>query len=197
MKIKFLFISCLIVLASCTAKATSTPIAVPTMLKSQNQESNACILVSSPDIEKTLGFKVAHEQVSFDNSLLILDGEKLPFYGDDVCRVYSVSDEHNFIMMVIYSHTSVNANNPVATFTPSEWFEFQRQALQKELGAESSRLYDLNNIGDESYFVEGTAFREIHIFKSDVEYVLVTPIEKGVSSDVLIKVAEVIESQIP
>jgi hypothetical protein len=178
-----------------TPTAMPTPTAAPTptaeRLKLINGKIDACLLVSSTEVETISGIKVA---------------SKLLFQaGATACQYFSVTDIEGRVILVTYVNTDESlkkSNDPYSADSALELYELRKQGdlnLQKEIGnPDTFKVEDIDNFGDQAYFKEGPR-SEINILKNKILYSFSTsPIDSGgISYDALMELAKIAIQRMP
>ena len=184
MKNKALFIVIFALLASCNSMSKTPPTSKFQQIQIINGEVDACSLWSPEIIETELNVKINQEASEFE--------------GATACRYFSSDDNQNILLAVVYTDTTLQkARKP---YTASEWFEQSKKINIHDVNEAGAKAIDnVPQIGEQAYYVEGTAFLELHFLKSNIEYVILTPNNEksSLSFDSLVNMARIVSQRAP
>jgi len=183
LKLNYFAILIVLVSAGCstifTVKPTPTasPTPTPERLKLVNGEIDTCLLVSTTEVEITLGIKVIRKN------------------SETSCIYRSVSNDRAiFITDVITDATLKKAG---LSITAVESYE-----MEKISTLEHSKMWkfeEIENLGDQAYLTDSSDFVTIHVLKNKISYEFIarTIDVGGIGYETLMKLTKIALQRMP
>jgi len=161
-----------------TVDVTPTPVLTPTpeRLKLINGEIEACLLISSAEVETISGIQVTSEIGLMSD----------PTY----CRYISLNDGEVIMVTSVTTDTTLKEANK--SFSAVESYEMQKM-VDTDMAEREPKLFkiqEIDNLGDQAYSKEGT-YSNINVLKNSIVYWFSTNTieDGGIGYDALMKLA--------
>jgi hypothetical protein len=179
-----------------TPIATSTPVFTPTpeRLELVNGELEACLLISSTQIESVSGKKVSSEK-GFKAT-----AEKVLVPNPSVCRYVLEDNGEVLVTTSVTTDTTLEKENENSS--AAQWYEMI-QMVDKDMANRDPKLtivQEIDRLGDQAYSKSGPYFRiDINVLKNGVFYWFSTePVEDGgIGYDALQRLATIAIERAP
>jgi hypothetical protein len=166
--------------ASATPTVVTTP--TPERLKLINGAVDACMLLTSAEVETISGIKVISNPGWF----------RKPTF----CQYISVKDEE--IILVVSAETDTTLRNANESYSAAERYEIAKRGdlRMEEAMPDIFTVEDINNLGDKAFLSE-TNFLSIHILNNNIYYVFDTAANGGIGYDALMKLTRIALQRMP
>jgi hypothetical protein len=179
-----------------TPTLSSTPVFTPTpeRIKLINGELEACLLLSSGEVETISGMKVSSEK-GFK-----VTPEKVLMPDPTVCRYVLENNGEVLVAISVTTDTTLKKEN--RDYSAAQWYQMMKM-VDKDMAGRDPKLtilQDIEDLGDQAYSKSGPYFRiDINVLKNGVLYWFSTGhIEDGgIGYDALHKLATIALQRAP